>query len=144
MADLLRDSLIDRSADKDVDAVRLAGTGAGQERGVRARMVARAVVLAEGRELLLGDLPDALRQGLAAEAPTVRIQPVHASLAPVDEPEVIPPEGLDLDQLLAEVERKWLVAALRSANGNKTRAARALRMSFRSFRYRLAKYDLDH
>jgi len=107
-------------------------------------MVARAVVLAEGRELLLGDLPDALRQGLAAEAPTVRIQPVHASLAPVDEPEVIPPEGLDLDQLLAEVERKWLVAALRSANGNKTRAARALRMSFRSFRYRLAKYDLDH
>ena len=106
--------------------------------------IARAVVLSEGSELLLSDLPDALKQGLAAEEPTVRIQPSHAVLEAEVETDVIPPEGLDLDQLLAEVERKWLIAALRSANGNKTRAARALRMSFRSFRYRLAKYDLDH
>ena len=106
--------------------------------------VVNGVVLAESDELLLSDLPDALRQGLAAEEPTVRIQPSHAVLEAEIETEVLPPEGLDLDQLLAEVERKWLIAALRSANGNKTRAARALRMSFRSFRYRLAKYDLDH
>jgi len=103
--------------------------------------IARAVVLAEGTELLLGDLPEMLRGGFRSEAPTVRIQAVQLDAA---DTEVIPPEGVDLDQLLADVERKWLVAALKSANGNKTRAARALRMSFRSFRYRLAKYDLDH
>ena len=39
--------------------------------------------------------------------------------------------------------RRWLVAAIDEADGNKTRAARLLQMSFRSFRYRLAKYDLD-
>jgi two-component system response regulator PilR (NtrC family) len=32
--------------------------------------------------------------------------------------------------------------ALEAAGGNRTQAARLLKMSFRSFRYRLAKFDL--
>jgi two-component system, NtrC family, response regulator PilR len=51
-----------------------------------------------------------------------------------------PAEGLNLDALLADTERKWLVAALDACDGNKTEAARLLHMSFRSYRYRLAKH----
>ncbi|MCP4806447.1 MAG: sigma-54-dependent Fis family transcriptional regulator [Proteobacteria bacterium] len=54
-----------------------------------------------------------------------------------------PPEGVDLDTLLSDFERGYLVAALDTADGNKTKAAKLLGMSFRSFRYRLAKYDMD-
>ena len=96
--------------------------------------IMRATVLSQDDELLVRDLPEPLR-GYSApvEAPSTR------------EPEgyVLPEDGLDLDELLAEVERRWLVAALDACGGNKTRAARTLKMSFRSFRYRLAKYDLD-
>jgi two-component system response regulator PilR (NtrC family) len=54
-----------------------------------------------------------------------------------------PEQGVNLDAELAAFEKRWLVGALDAADGNKTRAARLLQMSFRSFRYRLAKYDLD-
>ena len=51
--------------------------------------------------------------------------------------------GLNLDELLSGIEKKWLIAALEKANGKKTKAAEYLHMSFRSFRYRLAKYGMD-
>jgi two-component system response regulator PilR (NtrC family) len=35
-----------------------------------------------------------------------------------------------------------LTAALESTNGNKTEAAKLLGMTFRSFRYKLTKYNL--
>jgi two-component system response regulator PilR (NtrC family) len=57
--------------------------------------------------------------------------------------EDFPGEGVNLDAKLAEVEKRWLIAALDRADGNKTSAAKLLQMSFRSFRYRLAKYGLD-
>jgi two-component system response regulator PilR (NtrC family) len=41
------------------------------------------------------------------------------------------------------MERHFIEKALERTSGNKTQAARLLGMSFRSFRYRLAKYDLD-
>ena len=63
--------------------------------------------------------------------------------APTSASAEFPPDGVDLDALLSEFERGWLVEALRAADGNKTRAAKLLGMSFRSFRYRLAKYDMD-
>ena len=51
--------------------------------------------------------------------------------------------GLNLDELLSSIEKKWLIAALEKSNGKKTKAAEYLHMSFRSFRYRLAKYGMD-
>ncbi len=97
--------------------------------------IMRAVVLSQGEELLVRDLPEELRTTTVAEGPPV---------ASPDDQMVIPEDGIDLDNLLAGVERQWLEAALDACGGNKTRAARALKMSFRSFRYRLAKYDLDN
>jgi two-component system response regulator PilR (NtrC family) len=50
--------------------------------------------------------------------------------------------GLDLDRYLGDVERQILLAALAESGGVRKAAAKRLGMTFRSFRYRLAKYDL--
>ncbi|SFM90278.1 sigma-54-dependent transcriptional regulator [Thermodesulforhabdus norvegica] len=55
----------------------------------------------------------------------------------------IPPEGLNLDELLEKVERHYLIEALKQTQGHKQRAAELLGMTFRSFRYRLAKYRIE-
>ncbi len=52
----------------------------------------------------------------------------------------IPPDGLNLDDFLSEIEKKLLLKALERTNGVKSEAARLLGLNFRSFRYRLAKY----
>ena len=96
-------------------------------------LVERAVALANGPLLGVNDVADRLQMRATRAAPT-------------DGELRIPPDGLNLDALLADTERKWLVAALDSCDGNKTEAARLLHMSFRSYRYRLAKHlgvDVD-
>jgi two-component system response regulator PilR (NtrC family) len=55
----------------------------------------------------------------------------------------IGPEGVDLDELMAEYERGLLLEALGPAGGVKKRAAQLLGISFRSFRYRMEKLGLD-
>ncbi|HID97954.1 MAG TPA: sigma-54-dependent Fis family transcriptional regulator, partial [Thermodesulfobacteriaceae bacterium] len=57
------------------------------------------------------------------------------------EPE-IPFGGLKLDQELSRIEKVFLLKALEKTGGVKTEAAQLLGLNFRSFRYRLAKYDL--
>ena len=48
-------------------------------------------------------------------------------------------EGVDLDRIGESMEKKYLLDALKIADGNKTEAARLLDLSFRSFRLRLSK-----
>ncbi len=55
----------------------------------------------------------------------------------------LPTDGADLNELLADYERGLLDAALERTGGVKKRAAALLRVSFRSFRYRLEKLGLD-
>jgi two-component system response regulator PilR (NtrC family) len=55
----------------------------------------------------------------------------------------IPPEGVNLDEILASYERRFLLDALGRSGGVKKRAAQLLGISFRSFRYRLEKLGLD-
>jgi len=57
--------------------------------------------------------------------------------------ERIPSEGLQLDEALADVERRLLLEALEQSGGVKKKAAQRLGISFRSFRYRLEKLGLD-
>jgi two-component system response regulator PilR (NtrC family) len=56
---------------------------------------------------------------------------------------IIPDGGMALEPLLEELEKKYLLKALDRTNGAKKKAAELLGMSFRSFRYRLAKFGLD-
>ncbi len=55
----------------------------------------------------------------------------------------LPPEGLNLETYLATIESRALEQALQQGNGSKTKAAELLGMSFRTFRYRLAKMTGD-
>lgn len=52
-------------------------------------------------------------------------------------------EDFELDNYLAEIEKKYLLAALEEASGVKKKAADLLGVNFRSFRYRLQKFELD-
>jgi two-component system response regulator PilR (NtrC family) len=54
----------------------------------------------------------------------------------------IPKEGLDLESHMAQVEKQYLMEALRAAGGVRTRAAGLLRMSYRSFRHYAKKHGL--
>jgi two-component system response regulator PilR (NtrC family) len=56
---------------------------------------------------------------------------------------MIPEGGMELEPLLEALEKKYLLKALDRTGGAKKKAAELLGMSFRSFRYRLAKFGLD-
>jgi len=53
----------------------------------------------------------------------------------------IPEGGINLKEILSEIEKKYLFKALEMAGGNKTRAAELLGLSLRELRYRLEKYS---
>jgi two-component system response regulator PilR (NtrC family) len=89
-------------------------------------VVERAVTLALGPRIELADLT---------------AKPVEANL-PIVPVVQIPDGGLDLDAHLTGIERQILVSALAKASGVRKDAAKLLGMTFRSFRYRLAKYGL--
>ena len=55
----------------------------------------------------------------------------------------IPDSGMLLEPMLEELEKKYLLRALEKTGGAKKKAGELLGMSFRSFRYRLAKFGLD-
>lgn len=93
-------------------------------------MVERAVALCPGSIVQPADLPEVV---LLNSEPAI----------PITVGDMITDDGLDLDALLAATEQKWLRLALDKANGNRTAAARLLKMSFRSLRYRLEKYNMD-
>jgi two-component system response regulator PilR (NtrC family) len=54
-----------------------------------------------------------------------------------------PSEGIDLDELMNRLEKNLLLKALGETQGRKKKAAELLRISFRSFRYRLEKHGID-
>jgi two-component system, NtrC family, response regulator PilR len=91
-------------------------------------MVERAAILAESDELGPETLPAALR----GESQPPALEGPRAELG----------EAFSLERHLDEAERRYLLEALRKAEGVKTRAASLLGLTFRSFRYRLAKHGL--
>ena len=92
-------------------------------------IVERAATLADS-DVLGGDmLPSPLRGDRSADVPGS------------EQPTIV--EGFSLERLLDETERRYLVSALEKAQGNKTRAADILGITFRSLRYRLAKHGLS-
>lgn len=69
---------------------------------------------------------------------------LYAAPVPCEPPVMeIPPEGLDLEKTLDELEKSLLLRAIEKAEGVKTRAADLLKLSFRSFRYRLEKHSIE-
>jgi DNA-binding NtrC family response regulator len=91
----------------------------------------RATILADGGQIEaehLGFLP-----GLAPARAATRMQPeVTLHPGPTDDAEGI-----------ADVERQMIVAALQSCGGNKSNAAKRLRITRRVLYTKLRKYGLD-
>jgi two-component system, NtrC family, response regulator PilR len=90
-------------------------------------MIERAVALASGPSIGLGDLPGAVAGLSASPAPMLA---------------ELPPDGCVLDEVLGEVERRLILQALDRTGGVRKAAAKLLGVSFRSLRYRLAKHAL--
>jgi two-component system response regulator PilR (NtrC family) len=53
-----------------------------------------------------------------------------------------PNEGVDLERYVADIERSLIQSALQHSNGVQTRAADLLKVSYRSFRHLLKKYEI--
>jgi two-component system response regulator PilR (NtrC family) len=90
--------------------------------------VERAVALETGNEL---------RVELPLERPKAR-----AAAASFGGGASIPPEGIDMERYIADLERSMINSALRQSHGVQTRAAEMLKLSYRSFRHLLKKYDI--
>jgi two-component system response regulator PilR (NtrC family) len=89
-------------------------------------MVERAFALSSSMIIGASDLPDVRTERLPAEVPIE-----------------LPAEGVDLDRLISDYERTWVLRALERAGGVRKRAAALLGISFRSLRYRLEKLGID-
>jgi two-component system response regulator PilR (NtrC family) len=54
----------------------------------------------------------------------------------------LPSDGLDMERYIADLERSLIQDALRQSGGVQTKAAEMLRLSYRSFRHLLKKYEM--
>ncbi|RMF94113.1 MAG: sigma-54-dependent Fis family transcriptional regulator [Candidatus Schekmanbacteria bacterium] len=55
----------------------------------------------------------------------------------------INPQGINLEEIMMNIEKRYLLKALENTGGKKTKAAELLNLSFRSFRYLLNKYNIN-
>jgi two-component system response regulator PilR (NtrC family) len=96
--------------------------------------IERAVALETGEELQV-ELPVERARARAA-----------AAGAGADGMSITPgsvlPEGMDMEKYVAEIERSLLKSALQQSHGVQARAADVLKISYRSFRHLMKKYDL--
>jgi two-component system response regulator PilR (NtrC family) len=100
-------------------------------------LIERAVALSKGEEITPDLLPERVTNPPDMQESG---EPVFVSDGRTAQP--LPPEGLDLEQKIAEVESGYIRAALQQADGVRTKAADLLRMSYRSFRHYAKKYRL--
>ena len=91
-------------------------------------VIERVLLLEEGPEIVPAQLPVEVQLG----GPTLRAAPGNGGVV------TLPAEGVDLEDL----ERSLIAQALQAAHGNKTRAARLLRLTRDTLRYRLEKYQI--
>jgi two-component system response regulator PilR (NtrC family) len=113
-------------------------------------VVERAVTLGSGGLIPLAALPPQIVDA-AARAGTRAVAPAGATVvAPAAAPEELrlpAPDfsrgPIDLDRILGDVERTYLLQALEHSGGVKKKAAELLGITFRSIRYRLKKLGVE-
>ncbi|HAM50725.1 MAG TPA: Fis family transcriptional regulator [Nitrospiraceae bacterium] len=86
----------------------------------------RVLLMTDKEEITVEDIP----REISASSPETRGMPEMTK------------EGLNLDGIVENIEKHYLMEALRLTNGVKTEAATLLNLSFRSFRHRLQKYGM--
>lgn len=93
--------------------------------------IERAVALETGEELRIEHDPEQPKSQTTAAASTNGHH--HHG---------VPAEGMDFEGYVASIERSLLESALEQSGGVQTRAAELLKVSYRSFRHLLKKYDI--
>ncbi len=93
-------------------------------------IIERAVALESSSDLTPHNLSSYL-----SEQPLLKKGPIDIE---------IPKEGIDLEKMVEDLERTLLLKALDKTKGIKKKAAELLHINFRSMRYRLEKYGLNH
>ena len=88
-------------------------------------IIERLILLCDKDVIEVEDLPEEIR--LVSTAETVSV----------------PSDGINIERLIENTEKAYLLKALENTNGVKTEAAKLLKLSFRSFRHRLKKYGID-
>jgi two-component system, NtrC family, response regulator PilR len=96
--------------------------------------IERAVALETG-EVLHAQVPMERARAKAAAA-GVGVDSVSVPVG------AVLPDGMDMEKYVADIERSLLKSALKQADGVQTRAADVLKISYRSFRHLMKKYEL--
>ncbi len=93
-------------------------------------VIERGMVLCDGREIQLAHLPAELCD--TSGAPSGRTVVTD-----------LPPQGVDLEDMVSQLERRLIEEALTRTGGNQSEAAEMLSISRDQLRYRLEKYGLS-
>ena len=88
-------------------------------------IIERVLLLSEGDVLDIESLPEEIRS------------------SPSKEKVSVPSGGIDMEMIMSDTEKAYLLNALAKTNGVKTEAAKLLNLTFRSFRHKLKKYGID-
>lgn len=89
-------------------------------------VIERIALLVDKAEVTPADLP-----------PDITRYPGDKNLVPE-----LTQKGINIDKIIGDIEKKYLLHALDLVGGVKTEAAKLLSLSFRSFRHRLQKYGI--
>jgi transcriptional regulator with PAS, ATPase and Fis domain len=116
---------------RDAESLLLAHDWPGNVRELR-NAIERAMILEDTANIQPASLPIAVRGG---------DRPPSFQVAAVGSESMVPPNG-DGGMSLAEQERRLLVQALERAKGNQTQAARLLRITRDTLRYKMKKFSL--
>lgn len=102
-------------------------------------IIERTMALEPGSVILPESLPPLVSTSLGKS----QAQPKTASGSLLHPEEIeIGPEGLDIDKILGQIEKEIVIKAIHAAGGVKKRAAKLLKITPRSMRYRCDKYGL--
>jgi two-component system response regulator PilR (NtrC family) len=88
-------------------------------------IIERVLLLNDGDIVASESLPEEIRSSSSSEKVSV------------------PSGGVDIEKMMEDMERSYLLRALEKTNGVKTEAAKLLNLTFRSFRHKLKKYGID-
>lgn len=95
-------------------------------------VIERAMVLCEGEEIQPAHLPAELSDAYGT---------LNRAAASSSRPD-LPSNGVSLENVVTDLERRFIVQALERTNGNQTEAAELLSISRDQLRYRMEKYGL--
>jgi two-component system response regulator PilR (NtrC family) len=96
--------------------------------------IERAVALERTPAVLPDSLPEDVRAAAGVASSGTTSQTVEERTLD---------DGFDLEQHVQDIEREYIMEALRRSNGVKKNAAELLGLSFRQFRYLLKKYNIQ-